>query len=197
MSIGKALRQNDQRAPRPLSLLGDGFFDLRVVVDWGQRHHQSEGWGGGFDRAVEQWRKRRGVRVEDDGNPRNAWGHLLEELEPFSHQLGIVFAEPRDVPAGSGEALNKAQPDGIDDQYEHDWYRSSLLSEGRYCGRAPCQNDIGRKIDQLRRIGLEESRTAGGEAIDGPDIPVANPSEACQCITEARRQFLSIGVILG
>ena len=62
----------------------------------------------------------RGIRVEDDGDPRDAWRGLLEQLEPFPHHRLVESAEPRDGAAGSCEALHKAQPDRIGDMDEND-----------------------------------------------------------------------------
>ena len=113
MCNGKRVRQNDQAAARLARLSGDGFLDPRVVVHRSKRHRDPERQGGGFDLAVEQWGERRGVRVEDDGDPRDTRRDLFEQLQPFSHQRRVIGAEPRDVAAGPREALNKALPDGI------------------------------------------------------------------------------------
>src|SRR6266851_10225824 len=127
MCKGKTLRQIDQAASRLARLNGDGFLDRRVVTHRSKRHRHSEGRRGGLDRTVVQWGERRGVRVEDDRDPRDTRRGLLEQLEPFPRQLRVVGAEPGDVAAGSREALNKAQLNGIDHVYENDRYRARLL----------------------------------------------------------------------
>src|SRR6266446_830512 len=95
----KTVRQTDQAASWLARVGCYGFLDPRVVVHRSQRRRHPDGRGDGLDRALEQWRG--GVRVEDDGDPRNAWRDLLEQLEPFSHDRRVVGTEPREVAAGS------------------------------------------------------------------------------------------------
>ena len=193
----KTVRQTDQAASRLARLGGDGFLDRRVVVHRSKRHRHPEGRGGGLDRAVEQWGVRRGVRVEDDGDPRDTRRDLLEQLEPFSHQRRVVGAEPRDVAAGSREALNKAQPDGIGHEYENDRYRARLLPQRRDRRRGACENCVRRQADQFCRIGLEESRIARGKAVVDPDILALDPPETPERLRKGRHTCPSDRVVLG
>ena len=66
------------------------------------------------------------LRIGQDGNPRDLRRDLLA-IGPLSHDRRVVDAEPRDIAAGAREALHKAQPDGIDHQYENDRYRARQL----------------------------------------------------------------------
>ena len=193
----KSVRQNDQTAARLARLGGDGFFNRRVVVHRSKRHCHPEGRGGGLDRAVEQWGVRRGVRVEDDGDPRDTWRDLLEQLEPFSHHRRVNGAEPGDVAAGPREALNKAQPDGIAHEYENDRYRARLLLQRRDRRRGACENCVRRQADQFCRIGLEESWIARGKAVVDPDILTLDPPETPQRLHKGRHICLSERVVLG
>ena len=68
-------------------------------------------------------------------------GDLLEQLKPFPDDRRVVRAEPGEVTAGPGEALNKAQPDGIGHQHENDRYRVRLppqRRDRRYRGCEDC-----------------------------------------------------------
>jgi hypothetical protein len=76
---------------------------------------------------VEQWREKRGVRVEDDGDARDTRRDLLEQLQPFSHQSWVIGAEPRDVAAGPCKTVNKTLADGIAYTCEDDRYRVRLV----------------------------------------------------------------------
>src|SRR5215831_8505341 len=114
----KTVRQNDQAASWLACLRGDGCLYRRVVVNGSKRHRHPQG-PGDLDLAVERGGES-GVRVEDDGDPRDARRGLPEQLEPFSYDRRVVGAEPRDVAAGSREALNEALPDGIRHDDEHD-----------------------------------------------------------------------------
>src|SRR6516225_8746366 len=96
----KTLRQHDQATPRLARLGGYSFLDRRIIVDPSKRNRHPERWGGGQDRAVEQWSERRRVGVEDDGDPRDAWRDFLEQLQPFSEDRVFVDAESRDVVPG-------------------------------------------------------------------------------------------------
>jgi hypothetical protein len=71
-------------------------------------------------------------------DPRKLRRDLLEQLQPFSQHRRVVGAEPRDVAAGSREALNKAQPDAIDHEYEDDRYRARPLPQCRDRWRGAC-----------------------------------------------------------
>jgi hypothetical protein len=101
-------------SPPPTGLVrlcGDGFVDRRVVMHWSWCHSHPQGRGGGFDPAVKKC-VGRGIRVEHSNDPRQARRDLLEQLQPFSQQGCFKGAEPRDVAAGSGEALTKPCPTG-------------------------------------------------------------------------------------
>ena len=125
--VTETLRQIDYASAWLPRLDGDGFLDPRIVVHRSNGDRHPEGRGSSFDRTVVQRGERRGIGVEDDGDPGGR--DLLEQLEPFSHQLRVVGAESRDVAAGSREAFNKAQPGRICHENENDRYRARLLSQ--------------------------------------------------------------------
>src|SRR5215831_15122818 len=102
----KTVRQNDQATSWLARLCGDSCLDRRVVVNGSKRHGHPQG-PGDLDLAVERGGES-GVRVEDDGDPRDARRGLPEQLEPFSYDRCIVGAEPRDVAAWSRQALHEA-----------------------------------------------------------------------------------------
>src|SRR6516225_8432380 len=106
MRNAKAVRQTDQTAPRLARLSCDRFLADRVVVNSEKPHGCPKGTGCGLDLAGEQRRVRRGVRIEDYADPRYLWRHLLEELEPLSHDWRVDDPEPSDVAAGPCEAPN-------------------------------------------------------------------------------------------
>src|SRR5438874_100589 len=132
--------QSDQAASRLARLDSDGIFDRRVIAHGSKRHRYPKRRGDGLYRATEQGDvgPGGGVRVEDDGNPRDGWRDLLEQLQPFLENRRIEGAEPGDIAAGSREALHNAQSNRIGHQYEDDRYRASLLSQ---CGN--WQNGVG------------------------------------------------------
>src|SRR5438874_8316140 len=113
----------------------------------------------------------RGVRVEDDADPREMRCDLLEQLQPFSHQCWVSGAEPGDVAAGVRETLNKALAYGIVHKWENDRYRARLPLQRRDPRCGVCQNCVWRQADQLCRISLVESWIVRGKAVIDPDIP--------------------------
>jgi len=157
--------------------LRERFPDRRVVVHRSKCHRHPQGRGGRLDRGVEQCGLRRGLRVKDHGDPRDARRDLLEQLKPFSHHRRVIGAESRDVAAGPREALNKPQPDRIDHEYENDRY-ARLLPQRRDRGRGGCKNCVRRQADKFCRVGFEEGWVARGEAVVGPDILALDPPEA-------------------
>src|SRR6516164_11096699 len=96
----KTVRQSEEAASPFARLSGDGFLDRRIVAYRSKGHRHPERRGGGLNLPDEQWGARRGVRVEDDGDPRDTRCYLLEQLQPFSHHRRVIAAEPGDVAAG-------------------------------------------------------------------------------------------------
>src|SRR6516164_8049431 len=169
MRSDKTVRQTDQAASGLARLGADGVLDRRIVMHRSKRHRYLEGRGGGLDRTVEQWSVRRGVRVEDDGDPRDTRGDLLEQLKPFPHHRRVKGDKSRDVAAGPREALNKAQLDGTA-QYKDYRYCARLLPQRRDHRPGASKNYVRRQTDQFCRIGFEQGWVARGKAVVGPDI---------------------------
>src|SRR6516165_4890414 len=96
----KTLRQHDQAIPRLARLGGYSFLDRRIIMDPSKRNRHPERWGGGQDRAVEQWSERRRVGVEDDGDPLDTRRDLVEQLEPFSQVGSSCTLNPVMFPPG-------------------------------------------------------------------------------------------------
>src|SRR5438874_2349978 len=171
--------QSDQAASRLARLSSDGIFDRRVIAHRSKRDRYPKRRGGGLYRATEQgdiW-PGGGVRVEDDGNPRDSRRDLLEQLQPFFENRRIVGAEPGDVAAGSREVLNNAQSNRIGHQNENDRYRASLLSQCCNWQNGVSENGVRRQADQFCGVGLEESWIANGEAVVDPDILTLDPPQ--------------------
>src|SRR6516162_2210682 len=140
----KTVRQSDQAASRLARLGGDRFLDRRVVVDRSQRRCHPQG-PGGRDHGIERkGETQEHVRVKDDGDPRDVWRDLFEQLEPFSDQWRVEGAESGDVAAGPRETPNKAQPDGIDQVNGNDRYRVRQLPQLSDRSRGAGENRVRR-----------------------------------------------------
>src|SRR5215472_3830628 len=85
MCKSKTVGEADETRSWLGSLAGKSYLDRNVIADGAGRDRHREGWGGILDRAVEDCGVRLGVRVEDDGNPRDLRCDLLEQLKPFCH----------------------------------------------------------------------------------------------------------------
>ena len=109
----------------------------------------------------------------------------------------VVNAEPRDVAAGSREALHKALTDRIGHSYENDRYGACLLPQRRDRRRVACKNCVRRQGDQFRCIGLEERRIARSKAIVDPDILTLDPAQVFQRIRKGRDTCPIDGIVLG
>jgi hypothetical protein len=136
------------------------------------------------------------VRVEDDGDPGDAWRDLLEQLQPFSVYRRVGHTKPCDIAAGPREALNKALADGIAHVYENDRYRACLLAQGPDSRRAVCQNCVRCQPDQFCRVGFVVRPIARGKAVVDPDILPLDPPETFQCLSKSHHKWLSVGVVL-
>src|SRR5437016_6735011 len=87
--------QSDQAASRLARLSSDDIFDRRVIAHRSKRDRYPKRRGGGLYRATEKGDvgPGGGVRVEDDGNPRDGGRVLLEQLTPYLVYLRYIGAQ--------------------------------------------------------------------------------------------------------
>jgi hypothetical protein len=72
--------------------------------------------------------------MQQDGDARELWNHVPEELEPLTGELGRDLRQPGDVAAGMREACDKPARDRIANGYHDDRDRP---------GRVLCRFRIG------------------------------------------------------
>src|SRR5215472_4364523 len=139
MCKSKTAGEADETRSSLESLAGKSYLDRNVIADGVGCDRHREGWGGILDRAVEDCGVSLGVRVEDDGNPRDLRCDLLEQLKPFSHHGRVQSTKPGDVATRPRDAPNQAHTDGIEHKYENNRCRAvccrSAMSAGGVLAR--------------------------------------------------------------
>ena len=85
-----------------------------------------------------QFRPRHGVsigRIVEGQNPLQARDDLAEDFQTFWTQFEVQIGHPRDVATGPGEALDQAQPYGVDHISEDDRKECSLSTKKAFYSR--------------------------------------------------------------
>ena len=90
--------------------------------------------------------------VLDEGHPHDAWGDLLEQLQPFHGHHWLIVREAGDIAARPRQAADKTEGHGIGNEREHDRYRPGRLLQRPRSGRCSAQDDVGRHRNQLGRM---------------------------------------------
>src|SRR3974390_3503704 len=97
----------------------------------------------GLDRPqVIQSIPRSGTRPVHDCDPVDAWGHLLEQVQPFSGQRSWGIRKAGGVTAGASHADDEALAHWIRNEQEYDWPCTGLVKESSSSRGAATENDI-------------------------------------------------------
>src|SRR6266446_6478050 len=90
-----------------------------------------------------------GAWIEQQGCLRDAWGDLLQELEPLSNQRRLKKDKTGQVAARTRHSLDIAQPDRVGGQIEYDRNGAGCLIQFAGHRRAVANDDIGSRGDEL------------------------------------------------
>src|SRR5262249_47187385 len=133
--VQEGLRHHDQATTRLACLRGNGGFELGHIVNGCCDRLHPEGLSGGSEGIQVIFGKWRGCRVEQEGDPPDARGNLLKQLQPLaghrrfhSNETGYIAAWPR-------QTRDEATANWIDDVGENDGDGPRLLHhrQGSWC----------------------------------------------------------------
>ena len=80
--------------------------------------------------------------IAKDPHSRYVWRDLLKQLQPFAAQTIFKRHKSGGIAAGPSQAFDEAGTDRIDDDREHDRYRTGRLQQRSHSGGAMGQDDV-------------------------------------------------------
>src|SRR5262249_535714 len=106
-----------------------GFKFDDVANREGDRFYR-EGQGRGVERCQIIFSVRHRCRVEQEGDPSDLRGNLLEQLQPFAAQRTLCSSKPSNVAPRPRDGGGEAAPHWIGNKHENDRDSTGLLQQG-------------------------------------------------------------------
>jgi hypothetical protein len=120
--------------------------------------------------------------------------HLLEQLQPLPHHGELDEGEAGDVATWTRQACDEALTERIVDHSDDNRDGAGRLFQRGNNRRAMSNDQVRRRLHQLRRVSLDTGGAAAGKSIVDPDIAALPPSKRRKLLPKGRGASLCLRV---
>src|SRR5262249_37153226 len=143
-----------------------------------------EGLSGGSEGIQVIFGKWRRCRVEQEGDPPDARGNLLEQLQPLAGHRRLHSSEAGYIAAWPRQTRDEATADWIDYVRENDGDSPRLLHHRQSSWCVLRKNEVGRQRDELLREPLPRLRIGRRPTRVDSDVSALHPPELLESVAE-------------